>query len=214
MRSVRRRRRIDIKITRLYDFGTPPNGWVLSLIDSVWGHRLSQMKLRHYNHDGRARFVTFCTHLRIPLLTNRVFCEAVQSNLLSICAETGVDVLAYVLMPDHVHTVLVPPVGVKVGSLIGEIKRRSAKEIADHLRSGKSGLFKKLTVKRDGASRVAIWQRRCFDRNCRDEDEVWKTVEYCHSNPVSRGLVKEPGRWEWSSYSWYHEALVKQRVVE
>jgi len=28
-------------------------------------------------------------------------------------------------------------------------------------------------------------------------------IEYCHANPVRKGLVKCPSEWRWSSYKWY-----------
>jgi putative transposase len=32
---------------------------------------------------------------------------------------------------------------------------------------------------------------------------VKEKIEYCHKNPVTRGLVLTPGDWKWSSYNWY-----------
>ncbi|MGH8014614.1 MAG: hypothetical protein ACREBV_00290 [Candidatus Zixiibacteriota bacterium] len=28
-------------------------------------------------------------------------------------------------------------------------------------------------------------------------------INYCHNNPVRRGLAFEPSDWRWSSYNWY-----------
>ncbi len=52
---------------------------------------------------------------------------------------------------------------------------------------------------RDGRKKFCLWQRRCYDRNCRTEEEVWEKVNYCHNNPVKRGLVSRPEDWQWSS---------------
>jgi REP element-mobilizing transposase RayT len=64
-------------------------------------------------------------------------------------------------------------------------------------------LYDRLTVKRNSVERRVLWQRRCYDHNCRSETSVWETVEYCHQNPVKRGLAHAAGDWEWSSYRWY-----------
>ena len=40
----------------------------------------------------------------------------------------------------------------------------------------------------------------------------WGTRRYLHRNPVKRGLVKEPGDWEWSSFR--HYAFRENGVVE
>gem|GEM_PF-6924353 len=44
---------------------------------------------------------------------------------------------------------------------------------------------------------------RCYDHNCRSSDKVTEKINYCHNNPVTRGLGSEPGQWRWSSYNWY-----------
>jgi putative transposase len=116
-----------------------------------------------------------------------------------------IHLMAYVIMPDHVHFVIVPPTRVQVGLFVGEFKRRSAKLILSILRSDKQEILHALRVVRDGESKSVIWQRRCFDRNCRDSDEVLGVIEYCHFNPVSSGLVEHPADWKWSSYGWYSE---------
>jgi hypothetical protein len=61
----------------------------------------------------------------------------------------------------------------------------------------------RLEVKRDGEVRVAFWQIRCYDHDCRTSEIVREKIEYCHKNPVVRGLVNDPAEWQWSSYNWY-----------
>lgn len=44
------------------------------------------------------------------------------------------------------------------------------------------------------------------------EGERSEKILYVHQNPVARGLVAEPGGWEWSSYR--HYATGERGVVE
>jgi putative transposase len=44
-----------------------------------------------------------------------------------------------------------------------------------------------------------FWQKRCYDHNCRTNETVLENIKYCHKNPVTRGLVKDPGDWQWSA---------------
>jgi len=161
------------------------------------------MRLKHYDHDGCARFITFCTHKRLPILEDFAFRNLTQRVLMEICRAQAVEILAYVIMPDHIHMVVVPPVSLMIGSFIGEFKRQTAKSILGTMRSAQSPVLPSLGVTRDGIAKFALWQRRCFDRNCRNETEVWQAVDYCHYNPVARGLVADPADWKWSSYPWY-----------
>lgn len=161
------------------------------------------MKLKHYDHDGRARFITFGTHKRIPVLTNTPFRKVIIESLDEIRRSNNLYLLGYVIMPEHVHLVVEPPKELKLGPVIGELKRISAKRIHELLHIKNSDLIKRLIVVRNGQQRFALWQRRCFDHNCRSESSVWEKIEYCHKNPVTRGLVRHMEDWTWSSYGWY-----------
>jgi putative transposase len=161
------------------------------------------MKLKHYDHDGRARFIIFCTHQKLPILSNHVFRDIIVNRLYEFCRDSKLRLLGYVVMPEHVHLVMVPPEDVELGPLIGELKRIAARDIHKLLNSSESGLSAKLLVRRDGKEKTAIWQRRCFDHNCRTEGSVWEKINYCLSNPVKRGLVRQAADWKWSSYSFY-----------
>ena len=94
-------------------------------------------------------------------------------------------------MPEHVHLVLFPPDGMKLGLVIREIKSRSAK------------LYFKDSITLPSGSRHIFWQKRCYDHNCRTCETVREKIIYCHNNPVVRKLVEEPSQWRWSSYNWY-----------
>jgi len=161
------------------------------------------MKLKHFDNDGRARFVTFSTHQRFPILTNSPFRQVVVDSIAEVRERFGFQLAAYVIMPEHVHLIIIPSDRMKMGFVLGEIKRISAKRIHQLLLRGNNDLLPKLNVKRNAVYRFAFWQRRCYDHNIRSEESLWEKVNYCHYNPVKRGLVKEPEAWEWSSYRWY-----------
>jgi len=105
-------------------------------------------------------------------------------------------VYGYVVMPEHVHLLLNEP---KQGML------------ADAIHWLKLSVAKREPWLGDSRSSV-FWQKRYYDRNVRDEREFTKKLRYLHRNPVTRGLVKQPGDWKWSSFR--HYALREVGVVE
>lgn len=161
------------------------------------------MRVKHFDHDGRARFVTFSTHQRLPILSNTQFRQAVIDSILDVRETSRFRLLAYVIMPEHVHLVLIPGIDSAVGGLVGEIKRIAARKIHAAIRNQKPLLLAKLTVIRDKREKFALWERRCYDHNCRTDKAIWEKVTDCHSNPVRRGLAGNPADWVWSSYRWY-----------
>ncbi|MCX6835477.1 MAG: transposase [candidate division Zixibacteria bacterium] len=156
-------------------------------------------KLRHYDHLGTARFVTFSCYQRQRLLGDSIGRQAVLDELSRLRTDHGVKVLGYVVMPEHVHLVLLPPDDVKLGPLIGALKARSAHIILDWIRNGQRR--QRVPVRSGGTP--AVWQKRCYDHNCRTPEIVVEKVKYCHDNPVKRGLVAQPENWPWSSCRWY-----------
>jgi len=153
-------------------------------------------RLRHFDNLGDARFVTFTCFGRRQYLTNPVARKVVLQGLDYLRNQRQVRVLGWVIMPDHLHLVLLPPDPVKLGEVIGRFKSWTAQQILSALRP--AGAVK---CRDDGSP--AMWQRRCYDYNCRTPEAVRQKINYCHNNPVTRGLVDEPSQWPWSSCNWY-----------
>jgi putative transposase len=166
------------------------------------------MWLKHYDGDGRPRFITFGTRGFTPVFTNHRFCGICVETIEQICDCCAVELLGYVVMPEHVHMVIDPPESIKVGELIGDIKRAIARSIHAELPVD-SPLLAKLCRIRNGTRGFVLWQRRCFDHNCRTLESLNEKIEYCHWNPVRRGLVKEPSAYPWSSYRLYSKGEIQ-----
>ena len=47
-----------------------------------------------------------------------------------------------------------------------------------------------------------IWTTRGIDVNVYTPDKLRDKLDYCHANPVQRGLVDRPEQWVWSSYAY------------
>jgi putative transposase len=157
------------------------------------------MALKHYKGDGLPHFITFCTHRSIPILRESCFCKAVYRAIVAVTSEQRCKLIAWVVMPEHVHLVLYPAEETDIGQLIGEIKTRSSVQIHKTLLQQNGPAINRFMVNRNGTTKFALWRRRCYDRNCRDEDEMNEKIQYCHWNPVRRRIAESPDRYRWSS---------------
>lgn len=93
----------------------------------------------------------------------------------------GVRILAYCLMPNHIHLVAVPE---EEGSLAVALRRTHGR-YAQYLNARKL---------RCGH----LWQNRFY--SCAlDERHLWMALRYVERNPVRAGLAGSVGEWEWSS---------------
>lgn len=92
------------------------------------------------------------------------------------------DLLAWTVMPNHVHALVRPCEGWALGTIIGSWKKRSAREINKLL--GREG---------------TLWFREYFDRFQRDAGHLQRTVAYIERNPAKAGLCGDAREWRWSS---------------
>ena len=115
----------------------------------------------------------------------------------------NIELLAYVIMPNHVHLIVNPPDGLNIGKVIGELKFISARQIINYFEHKNSTVLDKLVVLRNREKKRAVWMRRCYDHNCLTEDTVLEKINYCHNNPVKWGLVNKIEDYKWSSYKDY-----------
>ena len=87
------------------------------------------VKVRHFDNLDTVRFITFSRYHRLRLLNsdNTIipFLEALETHR----RKYGFLIYGYVVMPDHVHLVLYPLRKMAMGSVIGEIKKRSSYKI-------------------------------------------------------------------------------------
>ncbi|TFI56317.1 transposase, partial [Sphingomonas parva] len=107
---------------------------------------------------------------------------AAYRDLLAARARSaGVEVWAWVLMPNHVHMILVPSDPGGIGRAMSAVHGRYAGRI--HARLKRTGHF---------------WQGR-FGCVAMDEDHLAAALRYIALNPVRAGLVDRAEAWRWSS---------------
>ena len=161
-------------------------------------------QLKHYDNLGTARFITFsCAH-RWKLLTDSTVISIVLDEIDRGRMKHDLTLLAYVIMPNHVHLVIHPRDPVSIGSVIGEIKSRSAKRVFALWRAQNNALLNRLVHARPDDGHPSLWLPKCYDHNCRTVETIREKIVYCHNNPVKAGLAESPGEWKWSSFNWYY----------
>ena len=110
--------------------------------------------------------------------------EIVQATLLHFDSERY-RLLAWCIMPNHVHAVVEPHGNQAIDRIVQSWKSYSAHRANQLL--GRTGGF---------------WHRDYFDRFMRDEGHLGRTIGYVENNPVKAGLVPSPEKWLWSSARW------------
>ena len=124
--------------------------------------------------DCDAYFLTLCTLHRQRVLAD----PAVNDRMLTFATGSleryGTWVDSYVLMPDHLHTIVT--------------SNRSAKPIGFWVKALKAFL----------AQHSFRWQEGFFDHVLRSDESRSEKWEYIRMNPVRAGLVEHPEEWPYA----------------
>ena len=154
------------------------------------------------SHMGRVFFFTVVTENRDPILTTDLGRQALREAILKVRQDFPFQIVAFVLLPDHLHTVWeLPTNDLNYSARWQRIKTAFTKTWR---KSG--GRMPTRSVSRQVKGEHAIWQRRFYEHTCRDEADLKRCVDYIHINPVKHGLVNCVQDWEWSSFHRYVEA--------
>ncbi len=122
-------------------------------------------------------------------------------------ADKKYHLLAYCIMPNHVHLLLQPLVGQAASLAFAQTANEAACPKGE-LTDGDSPLaeimhsLKSFTAHR--ANKILgrtgpFWQHESYDHWVRDEGELERIVNYIIGNPVRAGLVKRPHDWLFGS---------------
>ena len=108
---------------------------------------------------------------------------------------------ACVIMPEHVHMLLLPRSETPMRRVLAGSKRPVSDHAKDYLvETGRQGWLERLTVRYPSRTVFRFWQPGGgYDNNIWRERTLVQVVEYIHANPVRRGLVEHPQEWPWSS---------------
>ncbi len=116
------------------------------------------------------------------ILRERRIAELVEETLLHF-DNVKYKLIAYVIMPNHVHLLIKPLENQSLPSIMHSIKSFTAHEANKIL--GRKGSF---------------WSKEYFDRYIRDHEHLLKTFDYIANNPVKAKLCMHYTDWQFSRF--------------
>ncbi|MCP4570437.1 MAG: transposase [FCB group bacterium] len=137
-------------------------------------------KLLRYHKNSDICFVTSVTYSRKPILVDNS--DLLISALNKYQEILKYDLLAYVIMPDHIH-LLIDCKGNNLSTIMQRIKLSFSRRYRD-----------RLSIKSQ-----RVWQPRFWDHIIRDQSDMNRHIDYIHFNPVKHALADSPFEWEFST---------------
>ena len=135
------------------------------------------------SQSGVAYHITTVTQGRTPLFASLDNGRKVVRELRVLHAEGRAETLCYVVMPDHLHWLMVLHKG-KLSDAVQLLKGRSARAIGH-----------------------AVWQANYFDHVVREDEDMRKMARYIVANPLRANLVERIGDYPLWDAVWLDETL-------
>jgi putative transposase len=141
-------------------------------------------RLRRIEDRDRIFFVTTNLAAHVPVLSAGER-DGILQQLARQHDQQDFLLFGYVIMPSHLHLLLVPEQRGLMAAM-HQLKRVTAEKLV-----------------RQRQSRGPVWQARYFDSILRRAGDFGKKLEYIHNNPVEARLVQRREDWPWSSAAHY-----------
>jgi len=116
------------------------------------------------------------------------------------------DLIAYTIMPNHIHLVFIPVE--RDSSRSSQTKNKELSDINVALQ--KPVVTRIMRLLKGSTARKAneilnrtgqFWQHESYDHVIRNKEELHKTVNYILQNPVKAGLCESSDEWKWNYYN-------------
>jgi REP element-mobilizing transposase RayT len=137
---------------------------------------------RRFDNHGYPSLITTNIESRRPVFNSSEAAKLLLRVISEVRHETRFQLLAFVIMPDHIHLVVAVPQGLTLGRVLRLIKGRFSNR-----------------YNRMRRSHGSVWQDRYHERALRSERELVAAIEYVHANPVQAGFTGQAESFSWSS---------------
>ena len=155
-----------------------------------------------YNTPGHVHELTFSCYRQLPLLNKDRSRQWLIEAMEKARSKHNTALLAYVIMPEHVHLLVKPrSISYDISAIQKSIKQSVARKALHWLRENDKPFLDRLAGEQAGSrTRYHFWQPGGgYDRNIIEPNTLRNCVNYIHLTPVKRGLVEMPTDWPWSS---------------
>jgi putative transposase len=154
---------------------------------------------RRYLVPGATYFFTVVTEDRRPLFESEVNRTLLRNALKECQTRFPFEMLAIVLLPDHLHAIWTLPEGDdRYSARLGFIKKEFTKGFL-----GSGGTECEISTSQRLSGRRGVWQPRFWEHTIDDEDDLENHFHYIHFNPVKHGYVQRVADWSHSSFHRY-----------
>ncbi|MEZ4937550.1 MAG: transposase [Crocinitomicaceae bacterium] len=159
--------------------------------------------------DHSSYFITMTVVDWIKVFKTAEDFEIILDSMKFYTKNRGLNIYAYVIMPNHIHMIVNADEGCVLHSVIRDFKRYTSTKIREKIElQGEEKLlsvFGEKAIKHFKKHNYKVWQDGNHAIELFTPNFTWTKVNYIHQNPVRAGLVQDPSDWVYSSFSNYQD---------
>lgn len=140
-------------------------------------------------------FLTIVTYKRKKILIKNI--EVLRKSFEECKKKYNFDIFSIVIIPDHIHMIIKPNDINEYPKIIGQIKSYFTKNI-------------NINYEINNNRESTIWQRRYWEHTIKNDEDLYKHLDYIHFNPIKHGYAKSAKEWKFSSF----DKFVKMKYYE
>lgn len=161
--------------------------------------------------NGQIYSITTKTFGNLSVFDDLEYGEILLDNIKYYKSQFEFKLLAYCILPDHLHLLIWPSFKYSISKIMQSIKYRTASDIRKYRMDSYCKLCNKTHVCSRRPDRLSqcwndvdeigtIWQKSFYDRIIRSDRQLQNTIDYIDYNAVHHNLVSNPIDWLYSSF--------------
>jgi len=152
-----------------------------------------------------AYFLTCVVVGHTPVFTASGIIRILIDNLNFYRSKCGFKLLGYVIMPDHLHLLILLKEKSNISDIMRDFKGYTSKRITAYLKeNGKTEILSRLKEHATKEVKNPFWMEGNKPIAAYSEKVLKTKLDYIHNNPVKRGLVDSVEDYPHSSFRNYH----------
>ena len=172
-------------------------------------------KVTRFNLENYCHFVTSKTYSNAQIFSKGKNADLLIQTIFEVKKKLNFQLLAFVIMPDHAHLIVVPDKRNTISDVMRHIKGRFSRRynllsrgmnspdygVRHHRAENPSPPHESHTHRAGNLSlpKSKLWQESFYDHVIRNRKELVERLNYIHYNPVRVGLAGKPEEYEYSS---------------
>ena len=155
--------------------------------------------------DNPYYLITSVTHNRLPIFGTDELKRILAGAFTQARETSGMQVLAYVLMPDRYH--VITDDRLKPADVIRYVNGISARKVINHLKqSGDEATLNELRVEEQSKDfRYSLWDTEPGTSSLTSSGLLVEMTDFVHQEPVVNGLVEDASEYTFSSVRYWQK---------